>query len=141
MNSNKNLNRKNIYFPKENLKYIEEYKEKNNISSFSNAVNCIILEHKTNSNLTSDYVYDVIAKKLSQHIKQELNSMIHASKSADKNSQILIELMNAYIFNTTSSDFKAITTSKFTTNALDVSKEEVENRILREIAKKSEMLL
>lgn len=91
--------------------------------------------------MTSDYVYDVIAKKLSQHIKSELNSMIYSSKSADKNSQILIELMNAYIFNTTSSDFKAITTSKFTTNALDVSKEEVENRILREIAKKSEMLL
>ena len=95
-----------------------------------------------NSNLTSDYVYDVIAKKLSEHIKSELKSMIHSSRSADINSQILIELFNQFIFNTTSSsDFKHITTSKFTTKALDVAKEEVENKILREIASKSEMLL
>ncbi len=134
-------NRRNFYISTSTDEYIEEYKEKKNLPNRSKALESIILEHKTNSNMTSDYVYDVIAKKLSQHIKSELNSMIYSSKSADKNSQILIELMNAYIFNTTSSDFKAITTSKFTTNALDVSKEEVENRILREIAKKSEMLL
>ena len=68
--------------------------------------------------------------------------MIHSSRSADINSQILIELFNQFIFNTTSSsDFKHITTSKFTTKALDVAKEEVENKILREIASKSEMLL
>lgn len=133
--------RKNFYISVSTDEYIEEYKEKNNLPNRSKALENIILEHKTNSSLTSDYVYDVISKKLSQHIKQELNSMIHASKSADKNSQILIELMNAYIFNTTSNDFRAITTSKFTTNALDVAKEEVENRILREIAKKSELLL
>ena len=132
---------KHYYISQETIDYIEEYKAKNNTATISGALENIVLEHNTNSSLTSDYVYDVIAKKLSQYIKQELNSMIHASKSADKNSQILIELMNAYIFNTTSNDFRAITTSKFTTNALDVSKEEVENRILREIAKKSELLL
>ncbi len=134
-------NRKNFYISNSTDKYIEEYREKNNLPNRSKALENIISEHKTNSNLTSDYVYDVIAKKLSQHIKSELRSMITSSRSADTNTQILIELMNAYIFNTTSSDFKAITTSKFTTNALNVANEEVENRKLRKIAEKSEMLL
>ena len=133
--------RKHFYISKNTDKYIEDYQERNNISTKSKALESIILEHKTNSSLTSDYVYDVISKKLSEHIKSELNSMIHSSKSADKNSQILIEIMNAFVFNTTSADFKDITTSKFTTSTLEVAKEEVENRILREKAKKSEMLL
>ena len=138
----KKNDRKNFYISVATDKYIEEYKEKNNLPNRSKALENIILEHKTNSNLTSDYVYDVIAKKLSEHIKSELKSMIHSSRSADINSQILIELFNQFIFNTTSSsDFKHITTSKFTTKALDVAKEEVENKILREIASKSEMLL
>ena len=138
----KKNDRKNFYISVATDKYIEEYKEKNNLPNRSKALENIILEHKTNSNLTSDYVYDIISKKLSEHIKSELKSMIHSSRSADINSQILIELFNQYIFNTTSSsDFKHITTSKFTTKALDVAKEEVENKILREIASKSEMLL
>ena len=138
----KKNDRKNFYISVATDKYIEEYKEKNNLPNRSKALENIILEHKTNSNLTSDYVYDVISKKLSEHIKSELKSMIHSSRSSDINSQILIELLNQYIFNTTSSsDFKHITTSKFTTKALDVAKEEVENKILREIASKSEMLL
>ena len=138
----KKNDRKNFYISVATDKYIEEYKEKNNLPNRSKALENIILEHKTNSNLTSDYVYDIIAKKLSEHIKSELKSMIHSSRSADINSQILIELFNQFIFNTTSSsDFKHITTSKFTTKALDVAKEEVENKILREIASKSEMLL
>ncbi|WP_343102074.1 hypothetical protein [Romboutsia sp. MSSM.1001216sp_RTP31141st1_G3_RTP31141_220114] len=133
--------RKNFYISTNTDNYIEEYKAKNNIANRSKALESIILEHKTNSNLTSDYVYDVISKKLSEHIKSELNSMIHSSRSADKNSQVLIEIMNAFIFNTTSADFKDITTSKFSTSTLEVAKEEVENRILREKAKKSELLL
>ncbi|WP_343102137.1 hypothetical protein [Romboutsia sp. MSSM.1001216sp_RTP31141st1_G3_RTP31141_220114] len=132
---------KHYYISQETINYIEEYKSKNKNATVSSALENIILEHKTNSSLTSDYVYDVISKKLSEHIKSELNSMIHSSKSADKNSQILIEIMNAFVFNTTSADFKDITTSKFTTSTLEVAKEEVENRILREKAKKSEMLL
>lgn len=133
---------KHYYISQEVINYIEEYKEENKNATVSGALENIILEHKTNSNLTSDYVYDIISKKLSEHIKSELKSMIHSSRSADINSQILIELFNQYIFNTTSSsDFKHITTSKFTTKALDVAKEEVENKILREIASKSEMLL
>ena len=138
----KKNDRKNFYISVATDKYIEEYKEKNNLPNRSKALENIILEHKTNSNLTSDYVYDIISKKLSEHIKSELKSMIHSSRSSDINSKILIELFNQYIFNTTSSsDFKHITTSKFTTKALDVAKEEVENKILREIASKSEMLL
>ena len=138
----KKNDRKNFYISVATDKYIEEYKEKNNLPNRSKALENIILEHKTNSNLTSDYVYDVIAKKLYEYIKSELKSMIHSSRSSDINSQILIELFNQFIFNTTSSsDFKHITTSKFTTKALDVAKEEVENKILREIASKSEMLL
>ena len=132
---------KHYYISQETINYIEEYKSKNKNATVSSALENIILEHKTNSNLTSDYVYDVISKKLSEHIKSELNSMIHSSKSGDKNSQILIEIMNAFIFNTTSADFKDITTSKFTTSTLEVAKEEVENRIFREKAKKSEMFL
>lgn len=133
--------RKNFYISSNTDKYIEEHKEKYNLSNRSKALESIILEHKTNSSMTSDYVYDVIAKKLSEHIKSELKSMIHSSRSADKNSQILIELMNAYIFNTTSSDFKDITTSKYKTKVLDTATLEVENKILKNIRGKSEMIL
>lgn len=132
---------KHYYISQDIIDYIEEYKSKNNNATISSALESIILEHKTNSSMTSDYVYDVIAKKLSEHIKSELKSMIHSSRSADKNSQILIELINAYIFNTTSSDFKDITTSKYKTKVLETATLEVENKILKNIRGKSEMIL
>lgn len=137
---NKNT-RRNFYVSDSSNKYIEEYKVKNNLPNRSKALESIILEHKTNSNLTSDYVYDVIAQKLSQHIKSELNSMIYSSRASDRNSQVLIEMLNALIINTTDENFRDITTNKLKSSMLEASENEVERKILKNICKKSERLL
>lgn len=132
---------KHYYISQETIDYIIEYKEKNKNATISSALENIILEHKTNSNLTSDYVYDVIALKLSQHIKSELNSMIYSSRSSDRNSQILIEMINALIINTTDENFRDITTNKLKSSMLEASENEVERKILKNICKKSDGLL
>ncbi|MGX4601697.1 hypothetical protein [Faecalimicrobium sp. JNUCC 81] len=140
---NKNT-RKNFYISDKSNTYIEEYKVKNTLPNRSKALENIILEHKTNSNLTSEYVYDVIAKKLSEYIneslKNDITKVIQSSRSSDTNTQILIEMINALIINA-DEDFRDITTDKLKSSMLEESEKEVERRILKKISKKSEMLL
>lgn len=140
---NKNT-RKNFYISDKSNTYIEEYKVKNTLQNRSKALENIILEHKTNSNLTSEYVYDVIAKKLSEYIneslKNDITKVIQSSRSSDTNTQILIEMINALIINA-DEDFRNITTDKLKSSMLEESEKEVERKILKKISKKSEMLL
>ena len=75
MDSKKDTNRKNIYFKSNTLDYVKAYQKENNLSSFSNAIDNIILEHKKNTNTKSKELEmncDALAQKISNNIKSEL---------------------------------------------------------------------
>lgn len=111
--------RLHLYLDKDLINFIDEYKNKNALSSRSNAVEKILLDFRLGMNSYSEL----------ESIKNKLDNKI---KRIDINTQILIEIMNTIAFNMfkTNKDFKDLSTSKFTTNTLREAIEEVEKKYL-----------
>lgn len=112
---------------KENLNYIEEVKEKNHLKYNSEALELIIREHRNNSDITTEVMINLIGEKLSEKLKGELLGIKKASNESDKNTQIIIELLNGlfvkneYTILATTEDYKC--------EAIDKATEFVEKRI------------
>lgn len=132
--SNNISKKENFYLYKEEKEYLGLYMQKHNLKK-SEALRNIILEHKNNSKLTSDYIYDVIAKKLSEYIKndigKELKQIKNTSKASDKSGQIIIELLNYHLLNSASESDTLVTTDQIKLPILDMAEKEVNSRIHR----------
>lgn len=112
---------------KENLNYIEEVKEKNHLKYNSEALELIIREHKNNSDITTEVMINLIGEKLSEKLKAELLGIKKASNESDKNTQIIIELLNGLFVK---SGYKILaTTGDIKCKAIDNATEFVEKRI------------
>lgn len=93
------MNRINKHYMLSNssIEYIEEVKEKNNLKYNSEALDLIIREHRTNSDITTEVMIKLIGEKIAEQLKTELLGIKRASNSSDKNTQILIEVMNGFL--------------------------------------------
>lgn len=112
---------------KKNLNYIEEVKEKNHLKYNSEALELIIREHRNNSNITTEVMINLIGEKLSEKLKAELLGIKKASNESDKNTQIIIELLNGLFVK---SGYKLLaTTGDIKCKAIDNATEFVEKRI------------
>lgn len=112
---------------KENLNYIEEVKEKNHLKYNSEALELIIREHRNNSDITTEVMINLIGEKLSEKLKTELLGIKKASNESDKNTQIIIELLNGLFVK---SGYKILaTTGDIKCKAIDNATEFVEKRI------------
>jgi len=112
---------------KENLNYIEEVKEKNHLKYNSEALELIIREHRNNSDITTEVMINLIGEKLSEKLKAELLGIKKASNESDKNTQIIIELLNGLFVK---SGYKLLaTTGDIKCKAIDNATEFVEKRI------------
>lgn len=112
---------------KENLNYIEEVKEKNHLKYNSEALELIIREHRNNSDITTEVMINLIGEKLSEKLKAELLGIKKASNESDKNTQIIIELLNGLFVK---SGYKILaTTGDIKCKAIDNATEFVEKRI------------
>ena len=81
---------------KKNLEYIEEVKEKNNLKYNSEALDLIIREHRQNSDITTEAMIKLIAKEVSEQIKLDFKGIKKASNDTDRNTQILLEMINGF---------------------------------------------
>ncbi|MBS6503422.1 MAG: hypothetical protein KH415_17690 [Clostridium sp.] len=112
---------------KENLNYIEEVKEKNHLKYNSEALELIIREHRNNSDITTEVMINLIGEKISEKLKVELLGIKKASNESDKNTQIIIELLNGLFVK---SGYKILaTTGDIKCKAIDNATEFVEKRI------------
>ena len=112
---------------KENLNYIEEVKEKNHLKYNSEALELIIRELRNNSDITTEVMINLIGEKLSEKLKAELLGIKKASNESDKNTQIIIELLNGLFVK---SGYKILaTTGDIKCKAIDNATEFVEKRI------------
>lgn len=91
-----NRERKIYMLSQKNLEYIEEVKEKNNLKYNSEALDLIIREHRQNSDITTEAMIKLIAKEVSEQIKLDLKGIKKASNDTDRNTQILIEMINGF---------------------------------------------
>lgn len=79
-----------------NIEYIEEVKEKNNLKYNSEALDLIIREHRQNSDITTEAMIKLIAKEVSEQIKLDFKGIKKASNDTDRNTQILLEMINGF---------------------------------------------
>lgn len=88
--------KKMFVISKKNLEYIEEVKEKNNLKYNSEALDLIIREHRQNSDITTEAMIKLIAREVSEQIKLDFKGIKKASNDTDRNTQILLEMINGF---------------------------------------------
>jgi len=82
--------RKEYKMTEKNVEYIEEVKEKNNLKYSSEALDLIIREHRQNSDITTEAMIKII------QIKFDMKEIKKSSNDTDRNTQILLELINGF---------------------------------------------
>ena len=88
--------RKEYKMTEKNVEYIEEVKEKNNLKYSSEALDLIIREHRQNSDITTEAMIKIIAKEVADQIKGDMKEIKNVSNDTDRNTQILIEMINGF---------------------------------------------
>ena len=101
--------RKEYKMTEKNVEYIEEAKEKNNLKYSSKALDLIIREHRQNSDITTEAMIKIIAKEVADQIKGDMKEIKNVSNDTDRNTQILIEMINGFFV---ISDYRRLATTE-----------------------------
>jgi hypothetical protein len=125
--------KKMFVISKKNLEYIEEVKEKNNLKYNSEALDLIIREHRQNSDITTEAMIKIIAKEVSEQIKFDIKGIKKSSNDTDRNTQILLELINGLFV---ISEYGRLATTEdiiapALTNATDIVDKRIEAKIVK----------
>lgn len=110
-------------------KYIKEFAEKNNIPHDNQTINKIIEEHKqikTNEE-TEKLLIEKISGSVSKEIKKELRRILLGTNNTDRNTQIIIELLNGIMINNNIEDI--ISTNDLESKSLLTARNTVQNNI------------
>ncbi|HDR7607507.1 TPA: hypothetical protein QCX41_005079 [Bacillus mycoides] len=109
--------------------YIKDYMEEHGIRYTGEAMGRICKEHEAakNTEWSLNYVTEVVSKNLHDVLKSELIKIRLGANSADRNTQILVELLNGYFF--LEGVDSIITTDKQEMESVKMAKKTVEERI------------
>lgn len=119
--------KKDVTIYQENFDYVKKVKEERGLSSFSAALDFIISEHKTHTGNQANAVADIIINKLNDEYSNLFTRLRLGVSTADKNSQILIEILNSIILNLNMD--KAFSSDVVESTIIRESKETVKERI------------
>lgn len=103
-------NKTTIYITDDERDYINEYKDTHNSKTMNEAVCKIINEHKAKSAISMESIYEYMSKQIATELKKELNdnilknlietlkpqlnSLKFATNDTNKDTKILLELIN-----------------------------------------------
>lgn len=109
--------------------YIKDYMEEHNIRYNGEAIVRICREHQASKNTewSLNYISEIVSKNLHDVLKSELTKIRLGANNADRNTQILIELLNGYFF--LEGVDSLITTDKQEMGSVKIAKEVVAERI------------
>lgn len=121
--------RRQVTMDQETEDYIKDYMEEHGIRYTGEAMGRICKEHEAakNTEWSLNYVTEVVSKNLHDVLKRELTKIRLGANSADRNTQILIELLNGYFF--LEGVDSLITTDKQEMGSVKIAKEVVAERI------------
>ncbi|MEB9370359.1 hypothetical protein P4J04_27310 [Bacillus cereus] len=121
--------RMQITLDEETDTYIKDYMEEHNIRYNGEAIVRICREHQVSKNTewSLNYISEIVSKNLHDVLKSELTKIRLGANSADRNTQILIELLNGYFF--LEGVDSLITTDKQEMGSVKIAKEVVAERI------------
>lgn len=148
------MQRISMYLDDKVIEYVDLYKTENNLSSRNKALSSILKEHKAGSDITIKSMYEFMASKIAYELKNELkniedkisnevisnlknqlNSLKFSSNSTNKDTKMLLELINGIYYK---EEYGAIPASDIMpTTAYEMTKERVENKIAKEHYRKS----
>lgn len=130
---------KHYYITNKSIEYIEKYKENNNIPTVSGALDSIIKEHKNISKEKINSAYEILSRDISEQIKscfsEELKKIKTSSRASDKNTQIMLQLLNCILYNNL--EWQDILISDCKTPILEKAEKEIENEIRKNHYKNS----
>lgn len=146
--------RRSFYLDEKDLTYILDYQKEHGKSSRNEALSCILAEHKIKAEIPMKTMYEFIAKQVAEELeptlkfaiteklintlKPQLNSLKFATNSTNKDTQILLELLNGIYYK---ESYGAIpTTNSLPTMAYEMSKEYIEGKIKNKHYKNSDIL-
>jgi hypothetical protein len=111
--------------------YIQDYMDENNITHPGDAISKICMEHQASKSTewSLNYISEIVLKNLHDVLKSELTKIRLGANSADRNTQVLIELMNGYFFANDLDLESIITTDKIEVGGVKIAKEVVAERI------------
>lgn len=118
---------KHFYIDKYLLDYLKEVKENNNLSSMNQAINLVLKEHKEKSDTTTELMIKIIANKVAKELKGELEKIIKGINSSDKNTQIVIEMLNGLFIKNSVGEI--LVSSVVKSEGLEMAEEAVKKRI------------
>ncbi|MDU5211296.1 MAG: hypothetical protein E6441_17070 [Clostridium sp.] len=127
--------KRNFSIEKNTFNYLNDIQKENaNINSMSSAIDFIAMEHKSKSDTTIEQMIKIIASEVAKELKGELTKIIKGINSADRNTQIVMEMLNGFFiknnvgFIATSDVFKA--------EGLELAEEAVRKRISKSRVRK-----
>ena len=118
---------KHFYIDKYLLDYLKEVKENNNLYSMNQAINLVLKEHKEKSDTTTELMIKIIANKVAKELKGELEKIIKGINSSDKNTQIVIEMLNGLFIKNSVGEI--LVSSVVKSEGLEMAEEAVKKRI------------
>ncbi|PGW44993.1 hypothetical protein [Bacillus thuringiensis] len=121
--------RMQITLDEETDTYIKDYMGEHSIRYNGEAIVRICREHQASKNTewSLNYISEIVSKNLHDVLKSELTKIRLGANSADRNTQILIELLNGYFF--LEGVDSLITTDKQEMGSVKIAKEVVAERI------------
>lgn len=139
------MERVGFYLSDEDLEYIDDYKSNNKLSSRNKAIRAIIKEHQSNSEIPMQNMYEFISKQIAKELegtlecaitnklidtlKPQLNSLKYATNAANKDTKILLELINGIYYKESYGTIPQI--ESMPTRAYEMSKDYVETQIAK----------
>lgn len=148
------MQRISIYLSDKDIEYIDLYKTKNNLSSRNKSLSSIIEEHKVGADITIKNMYEFMAIKIADELKNDiknienkiskevisdlkpqLNSLKFSSNSINKDTKMLLELINGIYYKEDYGGIPGIEINP--SKAYEMAKERVETKIAKEHYRKS----
>ncbi|KAB2489659.1 hypothetical protein [Priestia endophytica] len=133
-----NKQRMKFAVDEETKAYLQAYMEEHNIRYPGDAIARLCKEHEASKHQewSLKYISEVVSQNLHEVLKKELTKIRLGANAADKNSQILIELLNGIFFNKSELGTGFIPTSVQEVEPVRIAKEEVEKRIAHQRQKR-----
>ncbi|MDB2125765.1 hypothetical protein [Clostridium paraputrificum] len=125
---------KHFYIDKEFLDYLCEIKKTSNLSSMNQAINLVLKEHKEKSDTTTEQMIKIIANEVAKELKGELTKIIKGINSADRNTQIVMEMLNGLFIKNSVGEILVSNVVK--SEGLEMAEEAVRKRISKSRVRK-----
>ena len=127
-------NRKHFTISNEANEYIKQVRSERKIRSESEALEHIVKEHKEKSDTTTELMIKIIASEVAKELKSELTKIIKGINSADRNTQIVMEMLNGLFIKNSVGEI--LVSSVVKSEGLEMAEEAVRKRISKSRVRK-----